>query len=105
MKPIAVLLVGFWGAVAMAQPAGTGPDNRPPCAAPAPVATPATPASPGQAAGTSPGTMGSTGWTGGTGGSNIGTTPSGSGPSSPNPQPDVARGLDPARPGPGNQAC
>jgi hypothetical protein len=58
---------------------------------------PATPKGTGQENGSAPANAGNTGWTGGTGGSYVGTTPAGAVPSSPTPQPEVARGLDPMK--------
>ncbi len=93
VMPLAILLL--LGASAMAQtPLSTACDlSRAPQA---PAAQPPTPPSgDGSASGTDPGSAGSTGWTGGLGGSNIGTTPSGPVPSSPNQHPEAATGLNP----------
>lgn len=65
----------------------------------------ATPPARGADSGTAPGGMGSTGWSGGTGGSNIGTSPSGATPGSPNQQPQTVQGTDPKPEAPRADAC
>ena len=103
-KTLALALTLFAAPLA-AQPSGTGTASQPACPATAPPAASATPPTSGPNSGTSPGGMGSTAWSGGTGGSYVGTAPAGGRPSSPNPQPDTASGLDPTRPSSANPTC
>jgi hypothetical protein len=94
----------FCGGVAVAQQQSTTPAAAP-CASAGASAEAATPPGAGGQHGTAPGSAGSTGWTGGLGGSYIGTAPAGPNPSSPTRHPEVARGLDPLKSQPQQQAA